>query len=298
MSASRDADPAARAVATARDSGVMAQLPRVRAPTPIRFIVYAYGLTWLMAWPLVLSHAGILPQRVPFWLHYLTGFGPLVAAAIVAFGEGNGAGVLAWARSLVRPVAARWWLVAVSPLIACAIVMGMLVALGKPVPPFADFGRNDFLAPMPVLASLALWTLTSGLGEEAGWRGILQPILQHLYGPWRGTVMVGIVWAGWHAPFFFYIPGYLALSIGSLVGFALALTAGAIVLAWLRNVTGSVLPCIVWHGCFNLVTASRAGQGTTAAVLSGLVVAAAVTLLIVTEGRLAARPSAGDPMPA
>ncbi len=284
-------------VSTARDSGVMAQLPRVRAPTPVRFIVYAYGITWLVAWPLVLIKGGLLTRPVPFALHYLTAFGPLLAAALVAFGEGEAPGVLAWLRSLARPAPAWAWAVALSPLIVYALVVGGLAAVGRPVAPLGDIGRVNFLPAMPALAALAFWTLTSGLGEEAGWRGILQPILQHLYGPLSGTLMVAVVWAGWHAPFFFYLPGYTSMGLPMLVGFVVSLAAGAVVLAWLRNATGSVLPCIVWHGAFNTITASRAGQGTAALVLSVLVMVAAVGLLVGTRGRLAARPSAGDPMP-
>lgn len=298
MTTAPGTDTPARGLTTARNSGVMALLPRVRAPTPVRFIVYAYGITWLVAWPLVLIKGGLLTQPVPFALHYLTAFGPLLAAALVAFGEGEAPGVLAWLRSLVRPAPAWSWGVALAPLIAYALVAGILGAVGRPVAPIAEIGRINFLPAMPALAALAFWTLTSGLGEEAGWRGILQPILQHLYGPLRGTLMVAVVWAGWHAPFFFYLPNYASMGLPAIAGFVASLAAGAVVLAWLRNVTGSVLPCIVWHGAFNTVTASRAGAGTVALVLSGLVIVAAVALLVVTRGRLAARPSAGDPMPA
>lgn len=276
----------------------MAQLPRVRAPTPVRFIVYAYGLTWLVAWPLLLSRSGMLPTPAPYWLHYLTGFGPLLAAAVVAFGEGEAPGVLAWARSLVRPAPAVWWLVAVSPLIVWVLVRVVMAASGRPVSPLSDLGRVTLMPVMPAAVAFAFWTLTSGLGEEAGWRGILQPILQHLYGPLRGTLMVAVVWAGWHAPFFFYVPSYAGLGVAGIAAFVVSLAAGAVLLAWMRNTSGSVLPCIVWHGAFNTVTASAAGQGRVAAVLSVLVIVAAVTVLISTNGRLGARPSPGDPMPA
>ena len=124
-------------VSTARDSGVMAQLPRVRAPTPVRFIVYAYGITWLVAWPLVLAKGGLLTQQVPFALHYLTAFGPLLAAALVAFGEGETPGVLAWLRSLGRSAPAWSWAVALSPLVVYALVVSALGAVGRPVAPIA-----------------------------------------------------------------------------------------------------------------------------------------------------------------
>ena len=276
----------------------MAQLPRVRAPTPVRFIVYAYGITWLVAWPLLLTKAGFLRTPAPFALHYLAGYGPLLAAALVAYGEGEAPGFLAWARSLVRPVSAKWMAVAASPLIVFAAIMVAFALSGRPTPALADLGRIAFLPAMAPWAALLLWTFTFAVGEEAGWRGILQPILQHLYGPLAGTFMVAAVWAGWHAPFFFYVSSYAAMGMGALAGFLVSLMAGAVLLAWIRNASGSVLPCILWHAAFNVVTASAVGRGTVAMLLSVAVIIAAVLVLVTTRGRLGARASAGDPMPA
>lgn len=289
--------PEPRTAPTARDSGVMAQLPRVRAPTPVRFIVYAYGLTWLVAWPLVLTRAGMLPTPAPFWIHYLAGYGPLLAAAVVAYGEGEKPGFLAWARSLVRPVSAGWWALGASPFIVFALVVVALALTAQPTPPFASLGRIAFLPALNPWVALLLWTVTSGVGEEAGWRGILQPILQHLYGPLRGTLFVAVVWVGWHAPFFFYVPGYAAMAPVMLVGFALSLACASVILAWMRNASGSVLPCIVFHASFNALTASAAAQGRVGIVLSVTVIVGAAAVLVLTKGRLGARPSAGDPMP-
>lgn len=44
---------------------------------------------------------------------------------------------------------------------------------------------------------------------------------------------------------------------------------GAFVLTWIFNRTGgSVLMVTLWHASFNLVTATRAGRGTIAALVS------------------------------
>ncbi len=38
------------------------------------------------------------------------------------------------------------------------------------------------------------------LGEEAGWRGVMQPMLKERLGRVKGTVVSGIIWGAWHWP--------------------------------------------------------------------------------------------------
>ena len=59
-----------------------------------------------------------------------------------------------------------------------------------------------------------------------------------------------------------------------------ALGCGSIVLVWLYNRTGgSILACALWHGLFNMATATVAASGTLAGVPSALVIVQAILLL-------------------
>ncbi len=65
------------------------------------------------------------------------------------------------------------------------------------------------------------------------------------------------------------------------MGWLFGLTAGSTVLTWLYNSTGgSILMVALWHGMFNFITASQAGEGILAAVLSTLVMVWAVVVVI------------------
>jgi membrane protease YdiL (CAAX protease family) len=72
-----------------------------------------------------------------------------------------------------------------------------------------------------VLLSLSVYnysTLLGGpLGEEPGWRGYALPRLEHDLGPVRASMVLGLLWAPWHLPLFFY-PGWTSSSFRSRVG--------------------------------------------------------------------------------
>ena len=90
--------------------------------------------------------------------------------------------------------------------------------------------------------------LTSGIGEEFGWRGFALHRLQRTHSAVTSSLLVAIAWAGWHLPLFFYIPSYTAMGVRVLPGFFLGLFAGSIVLTWLYNSSGgSVLAAALWH---------------------------------------------------
>jgi membrane protease YdiL (CAAX protease family) len=141
----------------------------------------------------------------------------------------------------------------------------------------ALLGQVEFLPDLGIWA-LVLWLLTFGLGEETGWRGFVLPRLQRSRSALRATLILWMIWAGWHAPAFF-----LVYDPAILPGFLPGLLAGAIVFTWLYNSTGgSILMLIIWHGVFNFVTGSRASKaGLTSAIISTVVMAWAVILVFV-----------------
>jgi len=148
----------------------------------------------------------------------------------------------------------------------------------------------NFLRDLGLLA-WPLWFLTSGCGEELGWRGFALPRLQRTHSALVSSALLTIGWASWHVPMFFYVPSYLTLGLRIVPGFFLGMFAGATVLTWLYNRSGgSVLAVALWHASFNFVTASPNAGGLAAAVTSTLVMVWAV--IVVWPTRRARRISA------
>src|SRR5215211_1896546 len=100
--------------------------------------------------------------------------------------------------------------------------------------------------------AVAITALTFSLGEEIGMRGYLQPRLMSL-GRTRALLVVGLVWATWHMPHYYFVAKLFP--VGNVLLF-LPLFYGTIVAAsfffgYLRIYTGSIWPASIAHAVHN-----------------------------------------------
>lgn len=127
--------------------------------------------------------------------------------------------------------------------------VAMVLGVGPQGFPF--FALNAFLS--ITLGSL-ISGLVGGLGEELGWRGVLQPELERRWGAVRGSLAVGLCWAYWHLPV--NLAGYndsIHPVWNALVFFPLVVIAMTFSFGWLRRRTGSVWPAALAHGANNVI---------------------------------------------
>jgi membrane protease YdiL (CAAX protease family) len=97
-----------------------------------------------------------------------------------------------------------------------------------------------------------------GLGEEPGWRGFMLPQLQRTYSTFVSSLIVGVVWAVWHAPFY-----GSQVPVDQVAPFILNVVTASVLIAWLyNNSRASVLVCMLLHAVTN-----AAGGGYVARVL-------------------------------
>ncbi len=171
---------------------------------------------------------------VPFALHYLNDYGPLLAALITA-GIANGtAGLLDLFRRIINwRVGLGWVLIAAfSPLAVYGIAVAVVViGVGGPPPDFSRLGTITYL-PFLGWAGWIFWILTAGIGEESGWRGYALPKLQSHMSALSATLIVTLFWVGWHLPRFFYYGAYMELGFSVLPLAAHGFVAPAILLTW------------------------------------------------------------------
>jgi membrane protease YdiL (CAAX protease family) len=255
--------------------------------------VTAYLLSWAWLIPAALTGGVIVPGEG--WpTHFPALLGPAAAALILTAWRDGRAGLVDLGRRMVRVrIPARWWLFAVSPLLLVPLVVTVSAVLGRGAPAIGDFAVISGLpSGLGVLGVAAVVLFVNGFGEETGWRGYTQHTLQRTHGPLVATLVVALLWAGWHAPMFFTVASFRDLGVGTTVGWFLGLFCGALVLTWLYNRTGGSIALVaVWHATYNLVSGTDAATGLLAAVATTLVIALAM-LLLALEVRALRRGSA------
>lgn len=271
----------------------------LRARPLASFFVLAYGVTWLLWAPLVVGGvpAFSASTHTPSW-YALPGVAVGVTGTaffMTAVTQGRD-GVTRMARRLVRwRVGLRWYLVAV-----LAIPLGQILVTAAVVTPDALAALTpSALAIYPV--SYVAHFFFGPLFEESGWRGFALPRMQHRYGPLRATLLLGLMWSGWH--FFLYVPSWLRDGpVAAVVSGAIfvVFTAGlTVIFTWLSNNTGaSLLLAILLHGSVDGTAtyvkrlADRGAIGADVAAFSaqfGVVIVCALlglALVVVTRGRL------------
>jgi membrane protease YdiL (CAAX protease family) len=264
----------------------------------VAFFILANAISWAVAVPLIASAQGWLKTPVPFALHYLTAYGPMLAAILVTWLTESDKGLRdLFGRMTKWRVGPGWAIVAVlSPFALFAVSAVIAWIMGVAWPDLRLLGKVNYLPYLGPGVVWLLWFFTSGVGEETGWRGYALPKLQQNRSALSATLILGVLWALWHLPFFFYLDDYVKLGLVGYPAFAMSVIAGAIVFTWLYNSTGgSILMAILFHASLNTVTASSAGEGTIALISSVLVIVWAVVVVVLYGPARLARPS-GAPL--
>lgn len=250
----------------------------------IAYFTFAYAISWAFELPLAASAQGWLQTPVPPVLHYLAAFGPLASALIVTAATEGRRGIRQLLAGLLKwRVGLGWILFAtLSPVALFGVAAIVGYATQGKWPELALLGEVDYLPYLGIGGALILWLLTFGIGEEVGWRGFALPRLQQGHSALTATLILGIVWAFWHLPAFFYKDTYVAMGlIAGLPLFLLSILAASLVFTWLYNSTcGSLLMVILFHALFDFLSVSRAGGGNVAAIMSAAVMIWAVFVVI------------------
>ena len=239
------------------------------------FFALAYAWAWAVYIPMVIFHAP-LPWTVAATL------GPTVAAvAAQRWTAGN--------YRAFRVRAAPWRLLGAT---AAGVALMLLAYVILPALTAVEPRKLHWR----VLVSLGVFNYSTLLGgplfEEPGWRGFALPRLEERFGPVPGSLMLGLLWAGWHLPLFFYAgwtSAPLWIYVLIVVGAAFLLTYGTNLARF------SVVTPIAMHAVFN--TSARYFNGLFAdtnprfqipfelvLALCGLAIAA--VLVVSTRGQL------------
>ncbi len=185
------------------------------------YCALACGATWLLAAPLALEWSEQKSQS-PFAVACagLSAFGPLFAMLVVA------------TRSERRQAFGRWRtdprliVLALLTPVACHLAATALFVVigGQPARWFHPPATAEALAALVVFP----------IGEEFGWRGFAYPKLAEHFGVIRGSLLLGVVWAGWHLAYG-VTPEQAGFDVSEFAVAVLELPLYSLLIAWVME---------------------------------------------------------------
>ena len=227
----------------ARQPSIHALDPSYNRRTLSLFFAIAFAITWTA---FILVAARVPVETASGTLLILLGaVSPGIAAlSIIAWQDGRPGVRALLRRMLIVDVPGRYYAFAVFYLIAIKLTAALLhrVLLGG-WPAFSVEALR--LAPFAIVLSVPVQA-----GEEIGWRGFALPRLAERLGLAGASLVLGVVWAGWHLPQF-YIDGADSYH-QSFVVWSVQVVAMSVAFAWLyARSGGSLLPVMLLHAAIN-----------------------------------------------
>ncbi len=207
------------------------------------FFMLAFGFAWLCWLPAVLASFGLWTLPVPHIVPVIIGaHGPLVAAVALTYQAGGWAAV----KQLLRAgfnlrLAPVWWLVGIG---LPVVLTGLAVWLNSRV---SGYEPDTALLAQPLMivpTFLTLFFVGGSVQEEFGWRGYALPRLLTRWNPLSASLILGVIWGGWHWPLF-YVTGvsqaYMSFGVFFLLTTAFSLVFTLIFLRTKRNLFSALL---------------------------------------------------------
>lgn len=128
---------------------------------------------------------------------------------------------------------------------------------------FAQLEAQGITPPVFILIEIAAALLYApivnaffAVGEEIGWRGIMNPHLKERFGSTKGLLVSGVIWGMWHWPLMIltgyeYGSGYWGFPFLGMVLFCFVSTTFGILLDYFYEKSGSIIYPAIAHGAIN-----------------------------------------------
>jgi len=209
------------------------------------FFIIAFLVAWLffIVGTLISNNAGL--SSLSQVLIFIGAVSPgLVAISITAKTQGEAGVKLLINKISFKNTGAIWYIFAFTFI---AVIKGLAALIFFLLyNSWPQFGTTSWYVMLGAIA-VSMWVQA---GEEIGWRGYALPLMSKKFGLATASVLLGIIWAAWHLPFF-----YLEAADTfhrSFPGYLLQVTGLSVIMAWLLwKVNGNLLPLMVFHAAIN-----------------------------------------------
>lgn len=211
----------------------------------------------------------------------LSAYTPTIAAAVVALAVPSTGGLRALLRPLLRwRVSMLWYLMALVAPVGIGVAADLLhEATGGSAP------KQWLILPSGFAVALFIGSVIAGaVGEEFGWRGFAQRILQGKWGGLAAALAVALVWSAWHL-WPAVVPG-TQMTYQGAVGTIVLLGSLSVIYAWIWNGAASLLLVMLAHAGYNIagaVVGSPADGADLGPLQTGFYLAWAAILVAMTS---------------
>jgi membrane protease YdiL (CAAX protease family) len=218
-----------------------------RKPAVIAFIV-----VWILASLIIIEFLTVYQQMdLSTGLVIVCVITGLLPAFVVASAFSTIPGVRDLLRTYIRPRGSFGYYLLALFLFPAFWFLGNLLsrAMGMEVP-FSSYPAVDVKVLGTVLLFFLYNFIYGGLSEEPGWRGFALPRLQARFSPLVSGLILGVIWAVWHAPARF--GGIEVKSISDTIVEWVLIVLVCVILTWFFNRTkGSILVTALLHPAMN-----------------------------------------------
>lgn len=230
-------------------SAVLKPRPRQGSckPAVITFIV-----VWILASVIIIMNLVVAEQLdLSTSLVVISVITGLLPAFVASSAFSTIPGVRAHLRTYIKPRGAFGYYLLALVLFPAIWLLGNFLsrALGMEVP-FSSFPTVDVKLLGMVIIFFLYNIIYGGLSEEPGWRGFALPRLQAKFSPLVSSLILGVLWAVWHAPARF--GGIEAKSLSDTLVEWVLIVLVTVIFTWFFNRTkGSILVTALVHPAMN-----------------------------------------------
>jgi membrane protease YdiL (CAAX protease family) len=247
-------------------------------PVPAFFL-----LTFLIAWSLWIPLGILAPGNI---LLTLPGAWAPTLSALILLGLSEGRdGVRKFLKKVLRwSVGLQWYLVVLFGVAAIAYTaIGVGSLFGIPAPELTlpnGLPREAIWGVIPIVFLVNIF-VGGPLAEDIGWRGYILPKMREQMPALHASLIIGLIWAVWHLPYFIY-PGWRE-AVGNIpfVWFAVLTTSWSVLFAWVYVNTESILMPVLFHAAINTTLGTLGVLGHGDGTLVPLLINILLTWLVV-----------------
>ncbi|MDD4494691.1 MAG: type II CAAX endopeptidase family protein [Eubacteriales bacterium] len=233
---------------------------RIKNNYEVQYVIFTYGLFGLLIFSLggvatFLMHGTPLVMK---WLTAITAWTPTYVFLVMFKKLYPNSSIKSFYKKAFS-VKLNIRLLAATTIMQIAIFASSIymvsIQRGVPAKSLLDFSYST-------MASALFFTLIQGpAGEESGWRGYLLPAIEKKTGVIKGSLIVSLIWAFWHAPIWFLDTGYEGTAlIRYIIVFVICITSFGFILGVCYLRCKNLIVPIWMHFLFNFLGETNKGS--------------------------------------